>query len=1763
MIEGRRVRVAESDFSGQIMSELASGGTVPPGDACECDNDCANWNGQCNEAVCQEDELQPGIHRCAVRPSPALSECEIDGLYCTRDYCDGLGNCFVAPLVIGGTTPRTPCLHTCSGGTASGERCFFDGDCPGGGICLPRIDQAMGGSFTTCDEATNKCGVSNSGAFLGRCCTGANAGSPGVCSYTTFAGCAGFWSRITDPFDLNECNCPEYSAGMAPADEGCTVTAGVEAPAGCARFVTGTNRRCSISRSLCRNATLDCHKVCDAGPDVGLGCSVNADCDQIGGTATCVAQTCDVDANLCATGNYSVGDDYTLASGLYMRLSQIRFRGGVDTDGDVLSFEVFDTTALACSNGAGNCAGLSVGDSCGVGAGTCVGPLRVASFGGFRFAESGMKNYTLTVDCGTLCDTSTTPDEQPDPATNVIPPAGHLVMRASSTVDSRNNVLELSRGYWAQAGATQVGSTNPDGMWLDHFPNQPVMAGTGRLMFELIGETVPDPAAACCDPPIAGTPGTPGTCSDLQGWECTKCIGGPFDGQVCRNTNDCGGLAVSVCSDIDWKGKKFDSAPAGELCSSGVCNIGACCDDNTGECTETADVDCTGAGQTFLGLGTTCDPNCCQQAPTGGDCCGTLYWCEGDPSANASCNAGNVGSACGSGGTCQECSGATVFQFTVPPFSSGFCQHKPSIACDGSSLFCSTCVGDATGDVFCNSDPVGNDGMPCGSGGICTIAGDCVPGAVRVVRSFSGITPDAAQSDLFGSGDGDGCVPSSSDPGWYEVIEIDKCAVVTVDFCCTTPTLSPVWVVVTECEAANPDCAHNPNIYWEDGGFGPNEFITGDPNRANVLCADGNASVQWTLRAGRWAYGIFAQGACENSTTECASNDDCPVGVPCESNAGPYQGHWTVTGCRQAACCHAAGAPGTPGPGATCSVTDILDCEGFPVIRRFEPNLGGDWLGDLAGGIVDDCSDFPCSLGSCCVGPDQCDDNGGLGQTPGCGGNPQGIYHGGMSCADDLCRTCTIDSSANCQSDEQVLSWASDVTSGFRIADDFIPLSGTIERLCWAFTWSEICEPPERLAPPDDVWSIVIYESDPVTGLPLEGAPVFSDAAVIPDGSSNNNDAAYMIWTYTAPIGPVSVTPGNCYWLQIQGYGDGGDGVHRCFAYWMSTSVLDSTGTFSLPSNAGNNFCLNNNGSNAFAVTDIDHSDFTFCVDSGIQSQSTPGVDGGCGVPSFACCRPGPAGVGVAPSCIDTITNPGLTVNDCLREHRGIVCPGKTCSTASCDASNPTNDICSNPPLAALIPADPPNDDCANATPIGPGDCVMTSNLGRCAGDSDIFCTLSPDDCPPDIGPCVAYFNVAYTCGLVDPGGLAPLYTKVDNRLANRDGPLSEAGLGPVEDCPTTSPSSVQADVWFTLVAPCSGEAEFRTCYSSRVFDGRIVIHEGVTNNCVSCGSLNFSSRIACQDGGCADYYDAFQQSWSYGADRGHFLVSNGKCYTIRFGGYAFSSSTVSGDSMLPAYGIADMELNVHCIPVGANAPLGITTYPHGATKQRYISFAPDAGHTNHAYRVKDVGSGAQYYISTPRTTPASVVGQGLTFVVSDAAPIIHDWTGLSAIHVGGCMIAPGDGNVVFGREYEVRATTNGVDFSPPLTLYTAARPANGRFWADIAGTYSVAGDGTTSPPTPPFSWTPPNRAVSGFDINAAFTAPHVTWRDVNPELTDRVSIGPDILRVVNAFSVGSGKEYYPYAYPEPTPFPTGIHGPTPPSPALCPPPPLMTELMP
>ncbi len=275
-------------------------------------------------------------------------------------------------------------------------------------------------------------------------------------------------------------------------------------------------------------------------------------------------------------------------------------------------------------------------------------------------------------------------------------------------------------------------------------------------------------------------------------------------------------------------------------------------------------------------------------------------------------------------------------------------------------------------------------------------------------------------------------------------------------------------------------------------------------------------------------------------------------------------------------------------------------------------------------------------------------------------------------------------------------------------------------------------------------------------------------------------------------------------------------------------------------------------------------------------------------------------------------------------------------------------------------------------------------------------------------------------------------------------------------------------------------------------------------------------------------------------------------------------NSGLTGD-MCSAFhpGIADPNPQTNC-DLNSNGiwdvcdtqtPLAAVGYPHEARKNRYISFVPDPSSQGevHGYQVTHVPTGQSWFISSPRTLPVSAADQNLTFLVSDATPPLFDFGSRPVIHIGGCMIAPGE-------TYEVRSTLDGVIFSAPLAVLTAATPTNSRWWADVVGVFSSSGDTGTIPITPPGEWTPPDGNMNGFDITAVvkgflkIDAPDLTWSDLNSIQPDRVTSGTDVLRAVNAFATGTGREFYPFGVPNP-PGPQG-QGP-------CSTPPLESALVP
>jgi hypothetical protein len=102
---------------------------------------------------------------------------------------------------------------------------------------------------------------------------------------------------------------------------------------------------------------------------------------------------------------------------------------------------------------------------------------------------------------------------------------------------------------------------------------------------------------------------------------------------------------------------------------------------------------------------------------------------------------------------------------------------------------------------------------------------------------------------------------------------------------------------------------------------------------------------------------------------------------------------------------------------------------------------------------------------------------------------------------------------------------------------------------------------------------------------------------------------------------------------------------------------------------------------------------------------------------------------------------------------------------------------------------------------------------------------------------------------------------------------------------------------------------------------------------------------------------------------------------------------------------------------------------------------------------------------------------EGIAKCVS--APVFRVWNE-SGVHVGDCAIVP-------AAVYEIRETTDGEFFSPPLSVSTTPEPTlNGKKWGDVAG----VNDGTR--------WTPPNLFTNVNDILAVLA--YITGAAIKPE---------------------------------------------------------------
>ena len=191
--------------------------------------------------------------------------------------------------------------------------------------------------------------------------------------------------------------------------------------------------------------------------------------------------------------------------------------------------------------------------------------------------------------------------------------------------------------------------------------------------------------------------------------------------------------------------------------------------------------------------------------------------------------------------------------------------------------------------------------------------------------------------------------------------------------------------------------------------------------------------------------------------------------------------------------------------------------------------------------------------------------------------------------------------------------------------------------------------------------------------------------------------------------------------------------------------------------------------------------------------------------------------------------------------------------------------------------------------------------------------------------------------------------------------------------------------------------------------------------------------------------------------------------------------------------------------------------WPHGAPKNRYISFDPNNNDISVAFRIELAASayfpgsaGTLGWVGRPEGNGVARVGDEPFF--NEVWPAI--------VQVGDCGIVP-------VASYKVRTTRNGVFFSDPLELGTISQPGP-KHWGDCVGEFN----GT--------EWTAPNAEVNMDDIMAAVQkfkqledAPVLTWVDIDPEIPNTVLNFTDIMMIVQGFKGN------PYPFSDPAECPS------------------------
>jgi len=1309
------------------------------GDPCTFDIQCEDGD-PCTDDFCDINPgAAPGTGVCNNEIVPNDDVGDINGDNCSDGLvCNGQETCQGATVIA--------CEGVCSGGSNDGEPCIRETDCPTGGTCLNQV---------CADDGTTPCtDNSQCGSITGACQAPGNGNDPIVC--TSPQVCdenADPVAACVDPCDSDAfCDDDLACTGVETCDLGTGLCSSPGNPCGaaaatCLEGICKTagpdfnNSECvgDVDCGIAPAAFCDLNgphcfagRCCDgSGTLIKDGFGLNPDaseCDAAGGNwypgdTGSISQQGDppcpnYSSGIGDPGEYFVtvgpaslspfpdpvtgaplrklGDDYDTGETDFLRLQLLRFAGGVsDGSNSRIAFEFYDENGnfvedvfFISNQGTQGTQVVQV---------FALAPTLTIPPRGFivgHVLQSFASNVTArgeffwlstdVVDSGTndanTLYVDTDLDGIPSAVSNFLGVCNGgdrdgLQCGGSLTCPGGSSVCDDGSPCTVDGDCTGIGlseTCNTDGC-------VPV---PGVLAFELEAfKTADAPRGGCCDPNTQ-------SCDTLLQWECNgaggnylgdnvlcaacgegspnigapcrTCTGGANDGLDCEGAADCpdgtcdlNDSKCGLCDDFatpctvdgDCTGIGSELCNAGSCDLNAVCLTGACCLSTTGECVDGETLSgCDDQGGTFQGLGTDCDPDCCVQPTLSG---------------------------------ANDCETAPVTELEIP--DTAVCLRGPNKG--------DTCV--SVGDC---------GGFPCERTVLATLTGN-----------------NSTASSTFD--DQDSCFLPQDSPGaelgWFEKIQIVDpsvraddtipCGYLLVDHCCTDPVKIPAY-----------------RILYNSCPCGPVEFTKPNPNHPERL-ADARGA-PFCLLDNAWQQFGPLVGA--GDSTEVAAGVGTywyPIFSSFGGNFDEYQFHVRLEACPDAVCC----------VGTDCKIVNILECQAQGGFFLAPPNRGD---------AVTVCGSI-CDTGSCCTGPGECVDNQAGGDPPDsqidmtptfCTDTLDGTYVGGVKCfggtcqggsqqnqscqsdndcsggtcvGDSLdlaqpspCPICEIRGPGNCQVfDDGVVQRPSDVGrpgGGVTVADDFIPLSDTIDALC---TWGTYTESDSEGNAFDcsggfnNKFRVRIYGADEF-GLPDTGN-VIAERAIPADAVTQvkvENSASellggipvfgYQIDLSDNPITDLD-TASTCYWLEIVNDGDGACG-------WNWQTVDTTNNDFSAIGGAG-----------AYGPASARNGDMAFCL-------STPFQPGACGTPIGYCCNCRTGGGGTCEntdrrSCVDQKQRWRIDL---------------TCETATgndvCEESPPSNDLCDVVASAGFddTPAGTTlfDNTCANTDGVNP----VTSEIG-------------------------------------------------------------------------------------------------------------------------------------------------------------------------------------------------------------------------------------------------------------------------------------------------------------------------------------------------------------------------------------------------------------------------------------------------------------------